>query len=250
MLPMSSLSLTTSARSPNHGSAMLSVEYVIIHYTAVSLERTIEIFQDLKTEASSHFVIDLDGTVYEMVPALSSDPLIAHHAGRSFIPNANNSDYIKGLNNSSIGIEVVNANGNLFPFTDQQYSAINNLLNNLREKFPAIKDPTRILGHEDVAWWRGKCDPGILFDWNKILPEDVAKLRLKSCPKALAQACSKLLSSIKVQPGALLSKEEINVHTKLFERLSLLMETSCAEIAQSDARLKKLPKEIWEYAFG
>lgn len=246
----SSLKLNNSALSPNHGSEMSSVEYVVIHYTAVSLQRTVEIFQDKKTEASSHFVIDIDGTIYEMVPALSAAALVAHHAGKSFLLDPTSGEYLKSFNQFSIGIEIVNANGNLFPYTNEQYQSLLSLLNALKDKFPKLKDPTRIIGHEDLAWWRGKCDPGITFDWGRILPADIATHRTKSCPKSLAEACAKLLNSVNISPGLALNAEQLNSHTKLFERLSLLMETSCAEIAQSDSKLRKLPKEIWEYAFG
>ena len=71
----------------------------------------------------------------------------------------------KNFNNFSIGIELINLNGNLFPFTDQQYQSLFKVINHLKNKYPALNSEKRILGHEQIAGFRGKKDPGVLFDW-------------------------------------------------------------------------------------
>ena len=71
----------------------------------------------------------------------------------------------KNFNAFSIGIELINLNGNLFPFTDQQYQSLFKVLNHLKNKYPALESEKRILGHEQIAGFRGKKDPGVLFDW-------------------------------------------------------------------------------------
>ena len=47
----------------------ISVEFLVLHYTAASLTDTIRIFQ--QNRIYSHLIIDEDGTVFEMAPCLS-----------------------------------------------------------------------------------------------------------------------------------------------------------------------------------
>jgi N-acetyl-anhydromuramyl-L-alanine amidase AmpD len=73
------------------------------------------------------------------------------------------------FNMFSIGIEIINLNGNLFPYTEAQYAALTELLAHLIRRFPVLARAGRIVGHEDIAGFRGKCDPGVLFDWARVL---------------------------------------------------------------------------------
>ena len=51
-------------------------------------------------------------------------------------------------------------------FTDNQYSSLKNLIDELKQIFPSIKD-SNILGHSEIAPKR-KSDPGPNFEWEKI----------------------------------------------------------------------------------
>ena len=130
------------------------IDTIIIHYTEISYKDTIEKFSNPKESVSSHFIINKDGEIIQMVDCEKR----AWHAGVSSWKNKEN------INNNSIGIELVN-NGNEL-FTEEQYTSLNQLIKNLKKKHPNMKEDL-ILGHEDIAPNRKK-DPGKLFDWKKI----------------------------------------------------------------------------------
>lgn len=129
--------------------------YVIIHHTATNGHE--EVIQDFTNpggrEASSHYLICKDGTVYHML----NDLLRSHHAGES--KWGNNTD----LNSSSVGIEIVN-NG-YQPFTPEQINSLTILLERLKT---AYKIPeANFLGHGDIAPTR-KSDPNPQFPWKEM----------------------------------------------------------------------------------
>ncbi|MEK7226413.1 MAG: N-acetylmuramoyl-L-alanine amidase [Bacteroidota bacterium] len=129
--------------------------YVIIHHTATDGHE--EVIQEFTNpggrEASSHYLICKDGTVYHML----NDLLRSHHAGES--KWGNNTD----LNSSSVGIEIVN-NGNQ-PFTEEQLSSLTILLGRLKAAYK-IPD-ANFIGHGDIAPTR-KVDPGPQFPWKQL----------------------------------------------------------------------------------
>lgn len=153
--------------SPNFSDTIVPVEFVILHYTAADLARTMRIFGDPERKVCAHFVLDVDGVVYDLGGFLEGPIRQGAHAGESHLT-------IEGVkhqafNTKSIGIEIVNLNGNLFPYTEAQYAALHELLNHLVERFPALRGPCRLIGHEQIAGFRGKCDPGLKFDWTRVL---------------------------------------------------------------------------------
>lgn len=167
----------------------IPVQFLVIHYSATSLDGLLKIFFDEKAKVSAHFVISTEGEVLELVPCLEGVVHRAWHAGRSRW-------YYKhewtGFNDFSIGIELINLNGNLFPFTWKQTVALKKLINHLQDKFPALKDPRRILGHEHIAGFRGKVDPGICFDWADVFrscyPQHPAPALQPALPADMAAA--------------------------------------------------------------
>ncbi len=102
--------------TPNMG--LRRPNYVIIHHTATN--NCSETLQEFTTpggrEASAHYVICEDGTVYHML----NDLLRSHHAGESRWGNTTD------LNSSSIGIEL-NNNG-YEAFTEAQINSLTILL--------------------------------------------------------------------------------------------------------------------------
>jgi len=99
---------------------------------------------------SPHYIIDRDGKIFRLV----DDQDVAYHAGKSRLP-----DGTINVNNSSIGIEVINTEHD--SPTEEQYTSLLNLIECLKNKYP-IK---YILGHNDIAPGR-KSDPWN-FDWKK-----------------------------------------------------------------------------------
>lgn len=141
----------------------IGIEFVVIHYSATSLDGVVRIFADERLKVSAHFVISEQGTVYEIVPCLRGQVCKAWHAGNSHWSQAGK--HWEHFNNFSIGVELINRNGNLFSYAPAQMNALAELLGVLQQKFAPLKDPARIIGHEQIAGYRGKADPGILFDW-------------------------------------------------------------------------------------
>ena len=102
-----------------------------------------------KYSVSSHYLIDLDGTVWQLV----AEDKKAWHAGISIMPE----DGRQGVNDFSIGIELIGTEDT--DFTEAQYQALI-----LLTKEILCRHPVRyIYGHCDVAPGR-KTDPWE-FDW-------------------------------------------------------------------------------------
>lgn len=108
--------------------------------------------KDLKV--SSHFVIDRTGKIYQFVSVYDR----AWHAGVSSFKSQDN------CNDFSLGIELIGSDNT--PFEDNQYDALNKLIETLCSSFPKIKKEN-IVGHSEIAPDR-KTDPGPFFDWSKI----------------------------------------------------------------------------------
>jgi N-acetylmuramoyl-L-alanine amidase len=151
--------------SCNYDAQPIPVEFLIIHYSATSLDGLLKIFLDEQAKVSSHFVISEKGEVMELVPCLDGVAYRAWHAGYSRWTNERE---WTGFNDFSIGVELINYNGNVFPYAQKQITALKDLIHLLQEKFPVLKSARRILGHEHIAGYRGKIDPGIQFNWKDI----------------------------------------------------------------------------------
>ena len=102
-----------------------------------------------KHGVSSHYLIDLLGTIWQSVPEEKK----AWHAGISRMPE----DGREGVNAFSIGIELIGSEET--EFTDLQYRALTLLTQDILSRHPV----QYIYGHSDVAPGR-KTDPWGL-DW-------------------------------------------------------------------------------------
>ena len=145
---------------------LITPEFVVLHYTAQSLEKSLEILTSPVSQVSAHLVISEEGELYELVPCLSGLCKKAFHAGKSHFYEGLKK--WKNFNDFSIGIELVSLNGNFFEFKEGQYEALFEVLKFLKKTYPALENPKRILGHEQIASFRGKKDPGLLFDWESL----------------------------------------------------------------------------------
>lgn len=140
--------------SPNHGLRKPSV--IVLHYT---VEDTLEGSRDILSDAerkhpvSSHYLLDRDGRLLQLVP----DHLAAWHAG------AGRWGSLDDLNQASIGIEIVNTGSE--PFPDVQIDALIALLRDLTQRHGI--SPQQVIGHADLAPGR-KIDPGRWFPWKKL----------------------------------------------------------------------------------
>lgn len=114
-----------------------------------SIEAAKELFQF--QGVSSHYIIDRDGRVYELV----KPELLAFHAGKSVMPRPD--DGRESVNSFSIGVELFATKES--GMTEQQYHSLEKLTKSLMARFKI----TNFYGHSDVAPVR-KTDPHN-FDW-------------------------------------------------------------------------------------
>ncbi|MEA3332231.1 MAG: 1,6-anhydro-N-acetylmuramyl-L-alanine amidase AmpD [Pseudomonadota bacterium] len=105
-------------------------------------------------KVSSHYFIERQGRVIRFV----ADENRAWHAGVSHFQGRDN------CNDFSLGIELEGDDFN--PFSEIQYQRLNELLNFIKFRWPAVTGD-RIVGHCHIAAQR-KSDPGPFFDWGRV----------------------------------------------------------------------------------
>lgn len=111
-------------------------------------------FKDLAgVELSTHLFINREGLITQYVSFLDR----AWHAGRSSYQGK------LECNDFGIGIELEGSDDDYY--TDEQYEALNEVLDLLYATYPDIKD--RVASHSEVAPSR-KTDPGPYFDYKRI----------------------------------------------------------------------------------
>lgn len=195
--------LDSATREPteNRGQQPNSREVVVLHYTAgYDLASAVRHFKNTSAakRASAHFVIDVDGTIVQMV----STAEVSWHAGRGIYRGR-----AGGFNSRSIGIEIVNPGYHFkraddsfenwnhrpisasqlapFPgmieaidpwvssravywpnFPDPQIDAIERLVRTLLSTYRTLQD---VVGHRDVdPEEKLRVDPGPAFPMRRI----------------------------------------------------------------------------------
>lgn len=147
-----------SSPNQNARSRDATVTAVIVHATVKpTLEATTNHFLTRSSQVSAHYVVGRDGAVVQMV----EDTARAWHAGVSELEG------VKGVNDFSVGIEIVNLNDGRDPFTDAQYEAVAAIIRHLREQY-AIPD-SRIVSHEFIARPTGRKSDPRGFDFPRLL---------------------------------------------------------------------------------
>lgn len=149
------------------------IQYVILHYTVSDDAHSIKILT--KGKVSSHYLILSEPDTKQGKPVvlqLVPERLKAWHAGDSRWL------YHSGMNDISIGIEIVNpgfqgdkkGERSWPPFNDPQIAALIPLLKDimLRNNIP----PENIIGHSDIAPLR-KQDPGKAFPWQRLSQQGI-----------------------------------------------------------------------------
>ena len=134
------------------------IKFIVIHYTGMQSKRvSIQRLISKKHKVSCHYLIDRSGKIIQMV----DENKIAWHAGKSKWKNFIN------LNNSSLGIELVNRGHRLGyqSFSKSQIKQLVKFCLQLKKKYKIKK--SNILGHSDIAPLR-KVDPGEKFPWLKL----------------------------------------------------------------------------------
>lgn len=138
-------------------------KYIILHYTALDDDKSVAVLT--QQSVSAHYLVNNlgDREIYQLV----DENKRAYHAGIS----GWRSD--KALNDTSIGIEIVNggyksdASGTkVFPdFDAEQIKKVAALVKDIANRY--MIPATNILAHSDIAPTR-KQDPGPKFPWKKL----------------------------------------------------------------------------------
>ncbi|MGB4102080.1 MAG: N-acetylmuramoyl-L-alanine amidase [Alphaproteobacteria bacterium] len=155
----------THSPSPNFDDrpAAAQICYVILHYTGMPTEHeALTRLCDPAAKVSAHYLIAEDGRIHYLVDEAKR----AWHAGQSSWQGTT------GLNDTSIGIELVNP-GHQWgyrPFPAAQIAACTALTRAIMTRHNIL--PPHILGHSDIAPTR-KEDPGELFPWEDLARQGV-----------------------------------------------------------------------------
>ena len=140
-----------------------SIKLVIFHYTGMQSEReSINKLCNKGSKVSSHYLINEYGKIFSLV----KERHVAWHAGHSKWKKT------KNLNQSSIGIELVNK-GHKWGyknFKKKQILNLKKLCKKLKIKYK-IKS-INFLGHSDIAPTR-KIDPGEKFPWEYLAKQKI-----------------------------------------------------------------------------
>ncbi|WP_326982562.1 N-acetylmuramoyl-L-alanine amidase [Chryseobacterium sp. MYb264] len=141
-------------------------KYLILHYTALPDDKSVTVLT--QQNVSAHYLVNNmgDNEIYQLV----DENKRSYHAGVSSWRND------KNLNDTSIGIEIVNAGYTsdatgkkvFATFDDAQVKKVAALAKDIitRYQIPA----TNVLAHSDIAPTR-KQDPGPMFPWKKLYDE-------------------------------------------------------------------------------
>ena len=174
------MNIIKTYRSPNYESRRGCVPDMIVnHITAASTaSSSINWFLNSTSQASSNYIVDKDGTVYEMVPIEQA----AWANGTT--SNGDNRDYRKATNNIvksrshnanlyTVSIEHVNEGGGAL--TDAQLAATIELHKYIRAEVQRIygrtipADRAHIVGHYEITPITRPDCPGKNFPWDKLM---------------------------------------------------------------------------------
>jgi N-acetylmuramoyl-L-alanine amidase len=193
---------TKSPPTPSRPDLIKPIDGLILHFTASgNISSTIAHLCEPSSQASAHFVVDRDGTIWQLAP-LSDRTWHAGGATSSFLGQRNTNGRTIGIEMMNWGVLEWDSNTNQFltwpnadlrkkkqpyqfyrgqifrdpktpntkawePYLQAQVDSVHYLIKELADLFPIIKsDPaTRLVGHEDVDPMR-KVDPGKAWDWS------------------------------------------------------------------------------------
>lgn len=132
------------------------IRHLVLHHTAAPLPSSLKSLQgeDPEHRVGVHYVVSDEPSprVIDMVP----ESLAAYHAGKSGWGG------VEGINHTSIGIEIINLDGNRHPYPTEQVELILALCDEIVRRH-GIR-PENVVAHSDIAVGR-KIDPGSLFPW-------------------------------------------------------------------------------------
>ncbi|MBL8340241.1 MAG: N-acetylmuramoyl-L-alanine amidase [Rubrivivax sp.] len=138
-----------------------AVDTLVLHHTALDLAASLKVLRE--GAVSVHFVLAEDGTAYKLL----EDGEVGWHAGLSMWRGR------PDVNARSIGIEIVNLDGNLHAYPRAQVAALIELCTLILRRHPGI-GPRNVVGHSDIAP-RRKVDPGRRFPWQRLAEAGIGR---------------------------------------------------------------------------
>lgn len=194
------------------------VRFLVLHYTAVDFDTSMRLLlgNDPNHQVSAHYLVAAepreDGIIYQLV----DENKRAWHSGLSDWRGHTN------INDSSIGIELVNPDGNKHEFPGEQVQALVYLCNDILERHEI--EPNNVVGHSDISPGR-KIDPGLLFPWERLYDngigpwpdeEDVSSFLNIPSPDIQTLAAKLRAWGYEIPPKA--NEEEVNIALNAFRR--------------------------------
>jgi len=125
-----------------------SIDYIVIHYTAISYARTLKAFNIPASYVSAHYVIRGDGHIAQVVGEADT----AWHSGNFY------------FNEHSIGIELELDDITNPAFTAEQYYAVAALACAISARHGIPLDRAHVIGHNEVPG-STHSDPGPTWGW-------------------------------------------------------------------------------------
>jgi N-acetyl-anhydromuramyl-L-alanine amidase AmpD len=126
-----------------------TVDYIVIHYTAISYARTLKAFSLPSSGVSAHYVVRYDGHVAQLV----GESNVAWHAGNEY------------FNEHSVGIEIEKSYESNPDFTPDEYYAAAALACQIAARHGIPLDRAHVIGHNEVPWPNNHSDPGPTWNW-------------------------------------------------------------------------------------
>lgn len=148
---------------------------------ADNIEVTPYYFQTPNLDASTHYYLDNDGDVYQMVPEKFS-PIANGVRGKPYPPWANPNI---SLNGQTLNVEIEGyAHSIQDTLNDVQFAALVKLVKHRAQHYGIPLDREHIIGHYQVA--DNRSDPGAGFPWGRLInalqeDEDMAAIELVWC---------------------------------------------------------------------
>jgi len=126
-----------------------SIQYIVIHYTAISYNRTLKAFNLPNSGVSAHYVIRQDGHIAQLVGEADT----AWHAGNGY------------FNDHSVGIEIEKSDESNPDFTPEEYYAAAALACAIAARHNIPLDRDHVIGHNEIPWPNNHSDPGPTWGW-------------------------------------------------------------------------------------
>lgn len=145
--------------SPFFNERQTDIDVLMFHCSAQPTQEMIETLN--QAELSCHYIIDIDGTITNLVDETKR----AWHAGIGSWR-----DIKEDMNSHSIGIELCSPSLGQAPYPQQQIEALKHLCHEIINRWH-IK-PQNIIGHSDYAPTR-KPDPGKAFPWAYLASDNI-----------------------------------------------------------------------------